>query len=316
MIAAGMWEPHIKPTERKQYLLRERRSCVGELAQVDGSIHDWFEGRAPKCTLLTIIDDATSRILCMRFFQVENCENYLKLFKTYLNGIGAPVSIYVDKHSVFKVNHSGAEDNITQFTRAMNELNIEVIYAQSSQAKGRVERCNRTNQDRLVKEMRLLGISTIREANEYLASKYTEIHNKKFAVSPANPEDRHIPLQLTQEELDLILCYKHERVVRKNLSISYENQRLQLKTLNPMQFLIGEKIEVCTLLSGELILRYQGEALNYIAEQTQRKQSPEADNKTLNFIVDQRIAEQNKPLAPSILPIQTWKQQMELFATG
>jgi Helix-turn-helix domain len=160
MMAAGFWKDR-KQRMKPVHQPRNRRECVGELIQIDGSQHWWFETRGPQCTLLVYIDDATSRLMHLQFVESESTFDYFKATRTYLEQHGKPVAFYSDKHGVFRVNSKDAAggDGMTQFGRALHALNIDIICANSSQAKGRVERANATLQDRLVKEMRLLGIS-------------------------------------------------------------------------------------------------------------------------------------------------------------
>ena len=184
MIADGQWTTR---TQRKGqvYQPRYRRDCVGELIQIDGSHQDWFEGRAEKCCLLVFIDDTTSQLMYLYFCESENTFDYMNATRQYVENHGKVIAFYSDKHSVFKVNIPSRKTSkqMTQYSRALYELNIELICANSSQAKGRVERANLTLQDRLIKEMRLAGINTIEEANAWLPY-YIADRNRRFAVSP------------------------------------------------------------------------------------------------------------------------------------
>src|SRR5215212_7094974 len=169
MLADGLWrdrKQRLKPVHQPRY----RRDCVGELVQIDGSEHGWFEDRGPPCTLLVFIDDATSRLMHLRFVPTESTFDYFEATRAYLQRHGKPVAFYSDKHSVFRVNRKDAAggDGMTQFGRALDQLNIDLICANAPQAKGRVERANGTLPDRLVKEMRLAGISTIEAGNQFL----------------------------------------------------------------------------------------------------------------------------------------------------
>ena len=184
MIEAGMWIPKQKKKTRI-YQRRERRAAEGELLQADGSDHKWFENRAPRCTLLVAIDDATGKVTA-RFEKEETTAGYFRLMKEYIEKHGAPEAMYTDRYSVFKVNQ-GDEEKLTQFGRAMKELDIELIYARTPQAKGRVERANGTLQDRLVKELRLQNISSIEEANAFLPEFLTK-HNQKFGKEPRSSQ--------------------------------------------------------------------------------------------------------------------------------
>jgi hypothetical protein len=177
MIMAGLWKDRrarLKPVHQPRY----RRDCLGELIQIDGSEHWWFEGRGPQCTLLVYIDDATSRLMHLQFVESESTFDYFAATRAYLERYGKPVAFYSDKHGVFRVNKKDAAsgDGMTQFGRALHALNIDIICANSSQAKGRVERAHGTLQDRLVKEMRLCGIDTIAAGNAFLPA-FMEAYN-------------------------------------------------------------------------------------------------------------------------------------------
>ena len=225
MIAGGIWScKKRKPVYRSR---RPRKLNFGQMTQIDGSPHDWFEGRAPRCTLLVFIDDATSKIVWLRFAKSESTESLMRAAKDFIRAYGRPVSIYVDYGSVFSVNTNNPErDKITQFERSMKELGVEVKHARSPQAKGRVERVNRTLQDRLIKEMRLAGISSIDEANRFIQEKYLSVHNKKFAVDPELEQDLHRTAD--GFDLDNIFCRKEERVLQNDFIISYKKRLLQL----------------------------------------------------------------------------------------
>lgn len=176
MVDAGMWVPR-KQRPPKVYQPRNRRACCGELIQIDGSDHRWFEDRGPACTLLVFIDDATSQLMHLYFTEAESTFSYFTATRAYLERHGKPLAFYSDKASVFRSNHKAPQggDGYTQFGRAMYELNIESICANSSQAKGRVERANLTLQDRLVKELRLRGISNMADANAFAAPLYGQL---------------------------------------------------------------------------------------------------------------------------------------------
>jgi hypothetical protein len=194
MIAAGLWQDRrarLRPVHQPRY----RRDCVGELIQIDGSEHSWFEGRGPQCTLLVYIDDATSRLMHLQFVESESTFDYFAATRAYLERHGKPVAFYSDKHGVFRVNSKDAVggDGMTQFGRALHALNIDIICANSSQAKGRVERANGTLQDRLVKEMRLCGIDTIAAGNAFLPA-FIDDYNARFAKAPLEDRDVHCPL--------------------------------------------------------------------------------------------------------------------------
>lgn len=304
MIEERIWTPHIKSKER-QHPLRTRRSCVGELVQIDGSKHLWFEDRSGYTVLLVGIDDATSTILSARFATVENAENYLRMFKEYFKEHGLPASLYSDKHGIFKVNAKGCEDNETQFKRIVEALGINLIHAHTPQAKGRVERVFKTLQDRLVKELRLAGIDTIEAANAFLID-YLPKHSESFSVPPASEIDKHIPLALSEQELDKALAFKHKRQVRNDYSISYNSEKFDLYTHNPMPYLKGQYIDVLELLNGELIIQFQGKEV-YMKRREVKQTQTSASAKTINATVDELL---QKPLK-AIMPVNmlTWGQQ-------
>ncbi|MEX2364626.1 MAG: ISNCY family transposase [Balneolaceae bacterium] len=239
---------------------RERRACFGELLQTDASYHLWFEDRGPKCHLYIIIDDATSIITDGHFEWEETTEGYFRLFEPYFQRNGLPVSIYSDKRGVFKVNQ-GKKRGLTQFGRAMKELGVEIIYAHSAPAKGRVERAFETLQDRLVREMRLLNISTIEEGNAYIRT-YLAKHNPKYSVTPRNPHNAHLPLK-SNKPLKYILCSKYKRIVSKNLEVSYGNKIYQLVPDKTTHHLKKMEIDVIKTLEGEIRLEHLGENIKF-----------------------------------------------------
>jgi hypothetical protein len=207
MTGSGLWQVR-RARPPRIHQSRQRRSCLGELVQIDGYPHDWFEGRAPRCTLLVFIDDATGRLMHLRFVKSETTFTYFEAVAGYLKLLGLPRAFYSDKYSVFRPTKAEAlsGQGITQFGRAMQELDIEIICTNTPQAKGRVERVNQTLQDRLVKELRLLGISSMQEANAYVAE-FIRAFNDKFAVEPRSDADAHRPVLGTQE-LERILRVK------------------------------------------------------------------------------------------------------------
>jgi len=266
MLGEGLYiAKQYKPKHRKW---RERRPCVGMLVQLDGSEHAWFENRGPKCALLIFIDDATSRILYGRFITVEDTVNLMTCAKAYLKQHGRPVAFYVDKDSIYKVNKQATveeelrdETPLSQFTRAMGELEIEMIFANSPQAKGRVERGFRTHQDRLVKELRLAGISDMEAANKFLEI-YIPEHNEKFAVAPASRGDAHRAL-LRTHKLEGILCTKLNRTVANDYTLRYRNKFLQLEATQPVRVRPGALVAVEERLDSRLHLKLKGAYLHY-----------------------------------------------------
>src|ERR1700676_2322426 len=222
MIADGLW------LDRKQRLKRvhqprHRRECVGELVQIDGCEHWWFEDRGPQCTLLVFVDDATSRLMHLQFVESESTFAYFHAARAYLEAWGKPVALYSDKHGVFRVNHPGAlgGDGMTQFGRALHALNIDIICANSSQAKGRVERAHKTLQDRLVKELRLAGASSLAEGNALLPG-FLADYNARFAKAPFEERDVHRTLVVGHDDLDDAFAWKEDRTVSVNLPLQYD----------------------------------------------------------------------------------------------
>lgn len=260
MISDGVWKPKHKAC--KVHQSRERRPCYGELIQIDGSPHDWFEGRADKCSLLVFIDDATGKLMSCHFAPSESTESYMHALSNYLDTHGRPLVLYSDKHGVFKVNHKAKEHKLTQFSRALKEFDIEIIFAKTPQAKGRVERANKTLQDRLVKALRLEGINSIEEANKFLPS-FIEKHNKRFAVEPRNKEDMHRLLNHSQAEKKTILSIQETRKLTKNLTISYNSKELQLTGYGKGYRLQHKQVTVCHHFDGNIELYCEGKNLSY-----------------------------------------------------
>jgi hypothetical protein len=267
MIKADIWHPHKQKAKHRQW--RQRRPCVGELVQLDGSEHDWFEGRGQRCALIVFIDDATSRILHAEFVSVENTFNLMSTTKKYLLKHGRPIALYVDKDGIYKVNRQASieeqlkdEQPFTQYSRAMDELGIEMIFAYSPQAKGRVERSFGTHQDRLVKELRLAGISNINAANKFLQNVYIPNHNARFAVAPANTFNAHRVL-LKAHNLDEILSVQLIRTLANDFTLRYNNKYLQLLKDQKICLRPKSKILIQSRLDGSLHLKFKGIALNY-----------------------------------------------------
>ena len=243
MIAEGLWKSRAKP-KPKTYQPRYRRECLGELVQIDGSHHDWFEGRAEKCCLLVFIDDATGRLMTLLFSEVESTYDYMNATRQYIEQHGKPIAFYSDKHAVFKINKKAplSGKQMTEYARALYELNIELICAHSSQAKGRVERANKTLQDRLIKEMRLAGINSMEEANVWMP-KFIEDFNHRFARSPHSTQDTHRPLRENNEELDDIFARQKTRKVTKALTLQYDKVVYLIEPSNTTDRLAGKKCD-------------------------------------------------------------------------
>ncbi len=281
MIAHDIWEA--KKIKRKRiFQMRTRRSREGEMVQLDGSEHAWFEGRGPKCTLLVYIDDATSSLKELRFVKSESIFNYFDSTRNYIKNHGRPSVFYSDKHGVFRVNKKGAlsGSGITQFGRAMKELDIKLIYANSPQAKGRVERSNRVLQDRLVKELRLRNICTIEEANAFVST-FIEEYNRRFAVVAQNSTNAHRSLLKTQD-LDQIFTIQEERHLSKNLTIQHKNVIYQIVSDRQSYALRAAKVIVCEDREGEIRILYKSKELEYCIYKIQERQGEVIEAKRLD----------------------------------
>jgi transposase-like protein len=280
MIGADLWANKKRRAAHREW--RERRDCPGEMIQMDGSDHAWFEGRGNKCILLASIDDATSRIF-LRFTEHEDTKNLMQFSRTYLKKFGRPRSFYVDKDSIYVTNRQpnleeelqGRKYALTQFTRAMEvDLGVKVINANSPQAKGRVERLFETLQDRLVKELRLAGISTIPAANHFLDNIYLPKHNGKFTVEPKNKTDVHRPVRKTEIELDAIFSFQEERVVCNDYTIHWKNRLFQIKKHQPYFLLPRTKVIVEERLNGKIKIKYKGKYLKMKEIDRQKTRKP------------------------------------------
>ena len=238
----GLWQTRRQRRKQAQQP-RRRRACVGELVQIDGSDHEWFEQRGPRCTLLVFVDDATSRLQELRFAP-ESTFDYFESPRRYLERHGKPVAFYSDKLSVFRVNAKDpkAGDGYTQFGRALSELNIDIICANTPAAKGRVERANQTLQDRLVKELRLRGISTVEAGNAFLLE-FGEDFNRRFGREPQSAHDAHRPL-LAHESLDQTFTLQEQRKVSSNLTLHYNRVMYLLEPSELAEGTRGKHVQV------------------------------------------------------------------------
>jgi transposase len=285
MIAAELWRA--KPRyEGRVFARRERRACVGELVQIDGSNHEWFEARSERCTLIVFIDDASGRLQYLRFVPAESTWAYLEGLRQYLSVYGRPMSLYSDRHSVFRINDLQAVargEVLTQFGRVLQALQIESIHAHTPQAKGRVERANATLQDRLVKELRLAGINDMDAGNAFL-EQYRAQFNERFAVQPRSIEDAHRPVLHEDAQLELMFTLQFERTVSKNLEIHYDKRIYQIQAGGRARRLRHSKVIVCEHQDGSLLFVHCGRALETLllpplAMPMAKKSSP--DRRTL-----------------------------------
>lgn len=271
LIAENLWKPR-KKSEAKKHVWRERKNSYGEMQQFDGSYHDWFEGRnievvgEEQCLLLTV-DDAKGTITHAEFAKNEGVEAVFNFWYTYFMEKGLPVAIYLDKFSTYKINHKNAVDNkelMTQFERAMNQLGVRVIHANSPQAKGRVEKMNGTLQRRLVKEMRLANINTMVEANKYLKEVFIPKFNIQFGVVAKKKNDLHRKLNEKQRsELARILSIQSERSVNNDYTVRFKNNYYQLEEIQPTTVYKRDKVTIEEHLSGELKIAIRDKYLNY-----------------------------------------------------
>ncbi len=253
----------------KHRVRRERRPCVGELVQMDGSTHDWFSGRGDPCVLFVMVDDATGRTLC-RFYESEDTVGAFDVFGRYAKSHGLPQALYVDKDSIYRVNDPEAREKgalsghmpLTQFGRAMKQLEVQIICADSPQAKGRVERKNGVLQDRLVKELTLQGISTIPAANAFLEQTFLRQFNHRFTRTPASGVNLHRPRPGKRELAD-ILCVIDDRTVGLDWCVTYAGRILQIDKKHEGLALARRRVEILVRANGALVLRYKKTLLRW-----------------------------------------------------
>ncbi len=262
MMAEGLWQS--RKQRRSFHQPRLRRESYGELIQIDGSDHRWFEQRGEPCTLLVFIDDATSKLMQLRFVASESTDAYFEALNGYLAEHGCPVAFYSDKHTVFRVNRPDAKggSGMTQFGRALAELNIEIICANSSQAKGRVERANRTLQDRLVKELRLENVCNMDAGNAFLPG-FMKRFNEKFSIPAAKAQDVHRRLNVQAPHLADILCHREQRHVSQQLSVAYDRKQIILERNEVADGLAGQYVDLYDFSDRPLEVRWKGHLLPY-----------------------------------------------------
>ena len=277
---AGHWKKRRKMSAFRQW--RPRRECFGEMLQMDGSHHDWLEGRGPELVLMGSIDDATNTTYG-RFHDYEGTLPAMDIFKGYVEKYGLPMSVYLDRHTTYKSSKKLNEwdeiegiESLSQFERALKELGVEVIHALSPQAKGRVERLFGVLQDRLVKEMRLRGVKTKEEANVFL-EEYLPRYNKRFGVPPAHEADIHVMLP-RHVDLDKYLCIKTVRTIRKDNTIVLDGKLFQIEQR------AGKKVVVEERIDGSLLVISNGMALKHkeITERPHQVVVPKPNSKEYN----------------------------------
>jgi transposase len=301
MMAEGLWKAK-KARKVAVHQMRERRACFGELVQIDGSPHDWFEGRAPACDLLVFIDDATGRLVHLLFVESESFFGYCRAAEGYFTRYGKPGAFYSDKHGIFRVNQAsaGQESGLTQFGRAMQVLDIQIICANTPQAKGRVERAIQTLQDRLPKELRLRGISSWEAGNAYLPE-FTADFNQRFAVPPRSTHDAHRPLT-TRDNLAHILTWQETRILSKNLTLQFNKIVYQIQTKRPTYTMRHAAVTVCLDAQNNVTLFYKGKPLNYTIFHQQAKQAEIVPAKQIDFAL------QNQRKAHKPAPDHPWRK--------
>ena len=304
MIEDGLWVS--RKQRRTFHQPRLRRECFGELIQIDGSDHRWFEDRGDPCTLLVVIDDATSTLMELRFVTSESTFSYFEALESYLLRHGRPVAFYSDKHTVFRVARPSKHmSGLTQFGRALAELNVEILCANSSQAKGRVERANRTLQDRLVKELRLAGISSIEDGNAFLNG-FVDRYNARFAKPPARSDNLHRALNVEPDRLAEIFCLRDKRYVSKDLTLKYDRKRIRLEVNDLTRGLVGKYVDTYEFPNGRIQVRAKGTALPFTVfdpHQTRVTHAAITENKRLSAVLAHIKEEQEKgAMTPTVKP--------------
>jgi hypothetical protein len=298
LMGSGQWQKGRRAkTAHRQW--RERKSCFGEMLQLDGSHHDWFDNRGPKSVLMAYIDDATSKV-SGRFYEYEGTIPAMDSFKRYIRKYGIPMSVYMDKHTTYKSTAElSIEDEIngttplSEFGRALTELEVQIIHAHSPQAKGRIERLFKTLQDRLVKEMTIRGINTIDEANRYLDT-YLSIHNKRFAVKAKEQDNLHreIPRELN---LDKVLCIRTVRALRNDFTIAHNSKLYQIeKSIRSKEVTVEERV------NGNMLITFNDVRLPFreITTRPEKQQKPA------------HIRRHKKPTPAANHPWNKWNSQL------
>lgn len=306
MIAAKLWHGKVR-RRAKPHPMRERRPRLGELVQIDGSPHDWFEGRAPICTLILFVDDASNRVLAAAFVPVEETEAYMTTLRRYIKKHGRPVALYADKHSIFYISDKEKleEGELTQFGRVVKTLDIDLIAAHSPQAKGRVERMFQVFQDRVIKEMRLAGVSSIDQGNAFLVH-YLPVYNRRFAKRPRHHENAHRPVLHSPQALDLIFSIHYQRVLSKNLSLQFKKVLYNIQVEGIGYALRGAKVTVCEGFNGDITLLRNGKPLPYSILQLGDFHESVEDSKTVNMRVDHTIVQQRRKPKWKPAPDHPW----------
>jgi len=295
LLAKGV--THFQRRKRPHRAWRERKAHVGELLQLDGSHHDWLEGRGPRCVRMAYIDDASSRVLA-RFYEYEGTIPAMDSFQRYVTRYGIPLAVYADRHTTYQSpakptveEQLAGREPLSQFGRALSGLGVELIPAHSPQAKGRVERLFKTVHDRLVKELRLAGVSTLEAANRFLDG-YLPTYNRRFSVQPAQPADLHRPRPASRE-LDRSLCIKTTRCLRKDFTIAHQRGLYQIHdTIRASHVLVEERVD------GTMQITHQGRPLGVHAITSRPMKAGEA----------KMVHQPRCPVAPR--PDHPWRKRL------
>jgi hypothetical protein len=307
LLEAGDWKRSRKGRQHRQW--RERKHHYGEMVQIDGSHHAWFEERGPGCVLMGYIDDATGKVFA-RFYDYEGSLPAMDSFKGYSKKYGLPMKVYLDKHTTYKStarptiqDELDQVEPLSQFERALKELGVEVLHAHSPQAKGRIERLFRTFQDRVVKEMRLRGIRTLEEANQFL-EEYLPVYNRRFSVCPKGKDNFHRPLPKGLV-LDTILCIKTERSLRNDFTVAHNRKLYQIEdTVKASKVTVQERVD------GSMIMTHQGRSLRFkeiterpvrekprgVLMRTRKPYIPPADHPWRKFKIRKHHYDRGRPL--------------------
>ncbi len=317
MIDDGLWIPRSRREPRIQQP-RRRRPCRGELIQIDGSDHEWFEDRAGRCTLLVFVDDATSELMELLFCESESAFSYFAALRSYLGQHGKPVALYSDKASVFRVNKKEAQGGagVTQFSRALSSLNIDIICANTPAAKGRVERANLTLQDRLVKELRLREISDVASANAF-APEFVADYNRRFARAPRSEHDAHRPLQ-PADNLNRIFSLQETRMVSKSLTLNYKRVLYVLDPTDAARAARRQRVRIEEHEDGSLRIRHNEHELPATAFPRDHsvRQGEVVDNKRLSETMDLIREKQRQRVEERIVKPSTTLRDARLLREG
>jgi hypothetical protein len=279
LVGAGLWQARRKRSKHRRW--RPRKEYLGEMVQMDGSQHDWFEGRREKAVAMVMIDDATNRTYA-QFFEQETTAAAMTTFRLYVEEYGLPRSLYVDRDSIYETTRDATADEelreegaLTQFGRAMQELDVKLILAHSPQAKGRVERRNGVLQDRLIKALRLAGIGDLATANRFLRETFLPELNARFMVKAKRSADLHrrVPKNIRLEQ---VFSFQESRVVQNDWTVSWRNRWFQLTEANQKLALARKRILVCEQLDGTICLLHRGRELAWeeLPERPRRASRP------------------------------------------